>query len=80
MGKMSIEIREEVLKWPNSFYDRGKKEGIEQGIEEGIEQGERKAKEQFARKLLQKGMGHAEISELTGLSDKEIIKLEDQNG
>ncbi|QAA24086.1 hypothetical protein C0674_12330 [Sporolactobacillus terrae] len=73
---MSIEIREEVLKWPNSFYDRGKKEGIE----EGIEQGERKAKEQFARKLLQKGMGHAEISELTGLSDKEIIKLEDQNG
>ncbi|WP_223362293.1 hypothetical protein [Sporolactobacillus terrae] len=76
MGKMSIEIREEVLKWPNSFYDRGKKEGIE----EGIEQGERKAKEQFARKLLQKGMGHAEISELTGLSDKEIIKLEDQNG
>ncbi|BBN99741.1 hypothetical protein [Sporolactobacillus terrae] len=72
MGKMSIEIREEVLKWPNSFYDRGKKEGIEQG--------ERKAKEQFARKLLQKGMSHAEISELTGLSDKEIIKLEDQNG
>ncbi|WP_051575213.1 hypothetical protein [Sporolactobacillus terrae] len=76
MGKMSIEIREEVLKWPNSFYDRGKKEGIEQGIE----QGERKAKEQFARKLLQKGMSHAEISELTGLSDKEIIKLEDHNG
>jgi hypothetical protein len=29
---------------------------------------------------LQKGMRHAEISELTGLSDKEIIKLEDHNG
>ncbi|BBN99739.1 transposase [Sporolactobacillus terrae] len=82
--KLPEEIREEVLKWPNSFYDRGKKEGIEQGIEqgieEGIEQGERKAKEQFVRKLLQKGMSHTEISELTGLSNKEIIKLEDHNG
>ncbi|KLI01553.1 hypothetical protein SINU_12870 [Sporolactobacillus inulinus CASD] len=64
---MSIEIHEEVLKWPNSFYDRGKKEGIEQG--------ERKAKEQFVRKLLQKGMSHAEISELTGLSEVAIKSM-----
>jgi predicted transposase/invertase (TIGR01784 family) len=69
--KLPDKIREEVLKWPNSFYDRGKKEGIEQGIE----QGERKAKEQFVRKLLQKGMSHAEISELTGLSEAAIKSM-----
>ncbi|MCO7126691.1 hypothetical protein NIE88_13040 [Sporolactobacillus shoreicorticis] len=27
------EIREEVLKWPNSFYDRGVEGGIEKGID-----------------------------------------------
>ncbi|SFG14336.1 transposase [Sporolactobacillus nakayamae] len=65
--KLPEEIQEEVLKWPNSTYDRGKQEGIEQG--------ERKAKEQVARKLLQKGMSHAEISELTGLSEAAIKSI-----
>lgn len=31
--KIPDEIREEVLKWPNSTYDRGVADGIEIGID-----------------------------------------------
>ena len=77
--KLPEEIREEVLKWPNSFYDRGVEDGMERGIKKGIEKGELNAKKQFARKLLQNGISHGQISEWTGLSNKEITELEANN-
>ncbi|WP_010632700.1 Rpn family recombination-promoting nuclease/putative transposase [Sporolactobacillus vineae] len=67
--------RDAIIKWPNSYYDRGVKKGIEQGIEQGIERGKSTATQEFARKLLQRGMSYAEISDLTGLSEGEIGKL-----
>jgi len=33
MNEISEDIREEVLKWPNSFYDRGMKNSFEKGID-----------------------------------------------
>lgn len=77
--KLPEEIREEVLKWPNYFYDRGVEDGMERGIKKGIEKGELNAQKQFARKLLQNGISHGKISEWTGLSEKEITELECSN-
>ncbi|WP_100486845.1 hypothetical protein [Sporolactobacillus pectinivorans] len=80
MSDMPANERDAVLKWPNSFYDRGVKQGIEKGIEQGIkqgvDQGKVEASKEFARKLLNKQMSIAEISELTGLAEDEIVKLE----
>ncbi|MFT8311040.1 MAG: DUF4351 domain-containing protein [Sporolactobacillus sp.] len=79
-NKLPEEIREEVLKWPNSTYDRGVEDGMERGIKrgikKGIEKGELNAKKQVALKLLQNGISHGKISEWTGLSAKEITELE----
>ncbi|MCL1632298.1 hypothetical protein M3N64_10145 [Sporolactobacillus sp. CPB3-1] len=38
MSERFEEIREEVLKWPNSFYEQGCfKEGFKKGFKKGIE-------------------------------------------
>ena len=55
--------------------EQGKKEGIEQGKKEGIEQGKKESSKEIAIKMLKRKMPIEEISEITGLSDKEIKKL-----
>ncbi|MCQ2010337.1 transposase [Sporolactobacillus sp. STSJ-5] len=67
--------REQVIKWPNSFYDRGVKKGKAEGMAEGKTEGKIEAQKEMALRMLQKQMDLHTISELTGLSIKEIINL-----
>ena len=57
----------------------GKLEGIEEGIKKGIKEGEKagilKAKKEYAKKMLEKGIDLSVIMEITGLSKEEILKL-----
>ena len=55
--------------------EQGKKEGLEQGKKEGLEQGKKESSKEIAIKMLKRKMPIEEISEITGLSDKEIKKL-----
>ena len=51
--------------------EKGTKQGIEKGIEKGIEQ----EKRQIAKKMLLNNMKIADIVNLTGLTEQEIMKL-----
>lgn len=57
---------------------RGLKQGIEKGIEKGIKKGIEQNSEKIAIKMLKKGWDINEISELTELTSKEILKLKDK--
>ncbi|MCO7175471.1 hypothetical protein ACFP7A_06360 [Sporolactobacillus kofuensis] len=67
--------REQVIKWPNSFYDRGLKKGKAEGKAEGKTEGKAEAQREMALRMLQKKMELHTISELTGLTVEQIIKL-----
>ncbi len=57
----------------------GKKEGIKEGIKEGkkegIKEGIKEGKVAIAKNMKKKGLSSKDISEITGLSEKEIDKL-----
>ena len=56
-------------------YDKGLKVGIEQGIKQGIKQGQKQNNLQIAKKMLNKKIDLTTISEITGLSIKELKNL-----
>ncbi len=71
---------EQILKLPNSYFDRGYRKGKEEGREEGREE-ERKELLQTipsAIKMLQEGMDLQFIVEKTGLSQAEVEKIKQQ--
>ena len=53
----------------------GRKEGKEEGIKEGREEGAKQNSCDIAKRMLEKGIDIETISELTGLTEKEISKL-----
>lgn len=53
----------------------GMAEGMEKGRAEGLEKGRTDERTKMARKMLAMNMEPAMISELTGLSEKEITQL-----
>lgn len=53
----------------------GKREGLQQGLEQGLEQGKKAAKIETAKNMLTKDIDINIISEVTGLSKKEIENL-----
>ena len=57
----------------------GKEEGLKEGKEEGIKEGRAEGVKQnsfdIAKRMLEKGIDIETISELTGLTEKEISKL-----
>ena len=59
----------------NAGYDKGLKEGIEQGLKRGIEQGKNRQNEIIAKKMKKQNLDIKVISEITGLSTKEIEKI-----
>ncbi|MDX8047105.1 hypothetical protein SH601_14025 [Gracilibacillus sp. S3-1-1] len=65
-------LAEFVKKLPNSFFDRGLREGRKEGEREGKMEEKRK----IAANLLAKGMNKAEVMEVTGLTEKEIEALD----
>ncbi|MFT8391412.1 MAG: DUF4351 domain-containing protein [Sporolactobacillus sp.] len=56
--------REDIIKWPNSFYDRG------------LKKGKTEAQKEMALRMLRRKMDSHTISELTELSLDEISKLD----
>ncbi|PPS22621.1 Rpn family recombination-promoting nuclease/putative transposase [Brachyspira murdochii] len=68
-------IEEGIKKGKEEGIREGIEQGIEKGIEQGIEKGIEKEKYSLARNMKNKNMDLNLISELTGLSIKEIEKL-----
>ena len=56
-------------------YVEGKKKGMERGRKEGMEEGSKKEKIEIAKKMLDKKMDIAIISEITGLTIEEINNI-----
>ena len=56
--------------------EEGLKEGKEEGIKEGREEGAKKKSFDIAKRMLEKGIDVETISELTGLTEKEISELD----
>ncbi len=54
----------------------GRKEGKEEGIKEGREEGAKRNSCDIAKRMLEKGIDVETISELTGLTEKEISELD----
>ena len=55
--------------------EQGKKEGLEQGKKEGLEQGKKEKTHQLAKKMKEQKIDIKTIRKITGLSEKEILKL-----
>ncbi|MEC1697529.1 Rpn family recombination-promoting nuclease/putative transposase, partial [Schinkia azotoformans] len=71
-NRRDYEIRQKALKDITTMKEGAREEGREQGREEGREQG----KVEVAIKLLCKGIGIDVISETTGFTKDEILKLQ----
>ena len=56
--------------------EEGRKEGKEEGIKEGREEGAKQKSFDIAKRMLEKGIDIETISELTGLTEKEISELD----
>ncbi len=55
--------------------EEGRKEGKEEGIKEGLAKGAKQNSFDIAKRMLEKRIDIETISELTGLTEKEISKL-----
>ena len=53
---------------------KGREEGVQEGIEKGMQQG----REELILKMLEKGCSVLEISQITDLSEAEILELKDK--
>jgi predicted transposase YdaD len=76
---------EQVLKLPNSYFDRGYKKGKEEGIEIGVEKGREEEREErkkrlrrFIVNLLKNQVDVKLIAQASGLSEDEIMKISRQ--
>ena len=76
---MATELKKNFFEGLNKGMKKGIKEGIKEGREEGIKEGRKEGKNSTASKMLKKDMEVDLISELTGLSIDEIIKLKESN-
>ena len=72
--------------WIEEGMQKGRKEGREEGMQEGIEKGMQKGKEQGRQegredlilKMLEKGCSVFEVSQITDLSEAEILELKNK--
>ncbi len=55
--------------------EEGHKVGKEEGLKEGLKEGAKRNSFDIAKRMLEKGIDIETISELTGLTEKEISKL-----
>ena len=58
------------------FRSKGREEGMKKGREEGMKKGREEEKLAIAKSMLSKGLDVALIGELTGLSSRELEKLQ----
>ena len=58
--------------------EQGMQKGIEKGRQEGIEKGRQKGREDLILKMLEKGCSVLKVSQITDLSEAEILELKDK--
>ena len=67
--------KEKIMGPVQQAIEKSLQQGIQQGMQQGMRQGEHKKAVEIAKALLGKGMNISDISEISGLSGKEIRKL-----
>ena len=70
-----MKMRSDILTGMEVKFNQGFEKGIEKGIEQGISVGAYNNKLETARKGLRLGLALETITELTGLTEEEILKL-----
>jgi hypothetical protein len=74
--KVEEELKMEYIPlWERDSHEEGIKIGVKKGVKEGVEEGRKMEKIEMAKKLKEKGIDLALISETSGLSKEEIEKL-----
>ena len=58
--------------------ERGMQKGREEGMQEGIERGMQEGREELILKMLEKGCSVFEVSQITDLSETEILELKNK--
>ena len=58
----------------NQLY-YAKKKGLAEGREEGLAEGKTEERLEIAKKMLEMGLAVEQITEATGLSEEEVLKL-----
>ena len=74
--KRLVDARVGFLRDQNTFEAVGKEKGYKQGRAKGCAEGRANEKIAIAKKMLEKKMSIEDISELTGLTEEEIKKIE----
>ena len=69
------ELRQKYIMDQKAIEDAGYDKGLKAGIEQGIKQGQKQNNLQIAKKMLNKKIDLTTISEITGLSIKELKNL-----
>ncbi len=69
--KGGVEMGTLARKW----FEEGREVGLKEGIEKGIEKGIYEDKKQVAKNMLMRGLDEKFVSEVTGLSEKEVRKI-----
>lgn len=64
-----------VFPWSKEYHEKTIQEATQQGTQQGIQQGIQQSKLETARKMLAKGLKIPLISEITGLSEHDILTL-----
>ena len=78
IGNLRIWCRtqeEEARKLHNTLMHHAKEEGFNEGLNKGLEQGIEQNKKEIALNMIKKDIDKNTISEVTGLSTKEIENL-----
>ncbi|WP_276210460.1 hypothetical protein [Heyndrickxia coagulans] len=68
---LSYDEAEQVLKLPNSYFERGYKKGLE----EGVEKRRKELLQTIVVRMLKNGLDPQLIVEMTGLSQTEVEKI-----
>ena len=61
----------------NQLY-YAKEEGLAEGREEGLAEGKTEERLEIAKKMLEMGLSVEQITEATGLSEEEVLKLKSE--
>ena len=64
--------------WIEEGMQKGLQKGREEGVQEGIERGMQQGREDLILKMLEKGCSVFEVSQITDLSEAEILELKDK--
>ena len=70
-----IRIQENYDMTMETAIDEAREQGLEQGLTQGLEQGVAQGRKQLIREMVSRGMTPELVSDMTGLSIKEIETL-----